>query len=67
MAWRKSLEGALISGIMTICLGAVPLLADGRVTGPEGIMLLGFFVGGVGLYLKEHKSEWDGIDRRQNS
>ena len=65
MRWDKALQGALFSGILTVVLGAAPFFTDGRITGAEGVMLLGIFLGGVGLYIKQHPPvEWDGVDRR---
>ncbi len=63
--WDKWAEGAVFSGFVAIATSAVPLLSDGRVTLTEGVMMLGFFLGGVALYIKTHPvPEWDGVDRR---
>ncbi len=62
--WDKILEGAVISGILAVTLAAPPLFTDGKVTGPEAVMIAGAFIAGIGLYLRNHKSEWDGTERR---
>ncbi len=65
MRWDKLLQAAALSGLLTAVLAAAPFFADGKITGAEGIMLLGTFLGGVALYIKQHPpAEWDGIDRR---
>lgn len=67
MRWDKLLEGAIFSGIVSVCTLGVPLFVDGKITGAEGVMALGFFVSGVGFYLREHKTEWNGVERREQS
>lgn len=68
MRWDKVLQGAGLSGLLTAALAAAPFFSDGRITGAEGIMLFGMFLGGVALYIKQHPPvEWDGTDRRGDS
>lgn len=67
MRWDKLGEGALLSGIVAAGTAAIPFFADGKVTGAEGVMALGFFIGGAVLYIKQHPPvEWDGVERRQD-
>ena len=54
MRWDKYLEAAGISGLITVILSSAPYFADGHITGVEGLMLLGSFIGGMGLYMKTH-------------
>lgn len=52
--WDKTIEGALYSGLVTLVMSAAPFFADGKITGAEGIMMLGTFLGGIALYIKTH-------------
>ena len=55
MRWDQWLQGTLLSGLISACISGGAFFADGVITGKEGVMILGFFIGGVGLYLKDHR------------
>jgi len=64
--WDKWMEGAVFAGAVTAIAAAPALLADGKITGVEAMMLLGTFLGGIALYIKQHPpQEWDGTERRE--
>lgn len=54
MRWDKLLQGAAMSGLLTVAVAAAPFFSDGKISSAEGMMLLGTFLGGVGLYIKQH-------------
>jgi len=60
---KKLLMGALYSGIFTaLTSGAAVFFSDGMLDKHEVILVIGMFLTGVGLYMKQHP--WDGVDRR---
>lgn len=60
MRWDQADKAAVTAGIAALLFAAPPLFADGRITGAEAVMLIGFFLGGMGLYMKEHPPKDDG-------
>ena len=50
----KYLEAAAVSALLQAILVAAPIFADGKVTGAEGLMVLGGFLGGMAMYMKQH-------------
>lgn len=54
MRWDQAHKAAVTAGVVALLFAAPPYFADGHITGAEVIMLIGFFLGGMGLYMKEH-------------
>jgi hypothetical protein len=63
MRWDMWWKGALASGILAV-VAVSPAIVDNGITGVEAWALLSVFLGGIGLWCKQHKLEWDGVDRR---
>ncbi len=64
--WDKAAEGAVWSGLLSALTVAPLYLKDGQLTGVETVMLIGEFLGGIVLYIRTHKEEWNGEERRMS-
>lgn len=60
MRWDQANKAVVEAGILALLFAAPPFFADGRITGAEAVMLLGFFLGGMRLYMKDHPPKDDG-------
>lgn len=65
MRWDQWWKGAAASGFVTLVAIAPALVLNG-VTKVEAWAMLSSFLGGIALWCKDHKIEWDGIDRRNS-
>ncbi len=63
MRWDVWWKGAVASGTLAV-ISVAPALIENGITRVEAWALLSVFVGGIALWRKEHKLEWDGVDRR---
>lgn len=63
MRWDSWWKGALFSGALAVVAVAPAIVVNG-ITEVEAWALLSVFLGGIALWCKDHKIEWDGIDRR---
>jgi hypothetical protein len=68
MRWDKWFEGLLYNILFAAALALVPFTADGYITSPEWIMLLGAALGGATFYAKNHPPVWEEEEeeRRKN-
>ncbi len=64
---KTFLYGCAASGVVNSLTTWQIISADNIITRAEWISLAFAFVGGVALYLTNHKDEWNGIDRRDTA
>jgi hypothetical protein len=64
MRWDIWWRGALASGVLAV-ISVAPAVVQNGVTKVEAWALLSVFLGGIALWRKEHKLEWDGVERRE--
>lgn len=54
LRWDQKWKAAAEAGVLALLFAAPPFFGDGRITRVEAIMLIGFFLGGMRLYMKDH-------------